>query len=334
MKSKKPLAPAFIVEKSKDNSHIMFTGTVLIPGEPDCDYENGEEILTEEKVAKMAHSYMDYRIVDKEHQYFQTGEEIGTPVESYLLPAPMKMRSIDGQEREYPKGTWVAKSMITDPEMIAKVERGEVAYSVTALPQEIAEKIAAKSRVLIKDLGENPVGFTLTLTEHPCVNNSCKASKKSNAALKVGRSISKQNETLLEKAVNTINEGVSQINSLLTQIRESGSDNMTERKKFEKSEEETEFVTKSDLEKFGDELVQKFKEATKEPPKPIKCNEISAGKSAKKKKSEKSEDEENGKGSSKSLPTHDDGKNPAAFKSMEYYMGRTAKGRPLKNKKE
>lgn len=55
------------VEKKKD--HVLFTGTALIPGEPDCDAPNGEELLTAEKVARIAHEFMNYRIIDKEHEF-------------------------------------------------------------------------------------------------------------------------------------------------------------------------------------------------------------------------------------------------------------------------
>jgi hypothetical protein len=321
--SAKQLAPAFIVEKAKD--HVLFTGTALIPGEPDCDYANGEKILTEQEVAKMAHEYIEnYRIVDKEHEYFQTKEEIGTPLESYLLPAPMIMKSIDGVEREYPKGTWIVKTRITDPEIMAKAEEGKVAYSVTALPKESAEKlIAEKGRVLIKDL-EDPVAYTLSLTEFPCVNNSC--STKSDAAVKERRSISKENKTILEKARDAAKEAIDTINNLLGQSQAIGEDIMTEKS-------EKDFVTKSDLEEFGKGLVEQVIEA-------IKAEEVEETPEAEevekseedKEKVEKSEEQDADKetNGSKAIKNHDDGKEEPAFKSMEFYMGRDARGRPLK----
>ncbi len=189
------------VEKAKD--HVMFTGTVLIPGEPDCDFENGEEPLTEEQVAKMAHEFItNYRIVDKNHDYFQTGKEVGQPVESWLLEEPQVLKNIKGEEREYPKGTWIVKSKITDPETMKLAEKGQVAYSVTALSKNIAEqlKAAGKSRTLIKDL-EDPVGYTVSLVKNPCVDNSCSAK----AAIKAGRALSKDNKSSLTKARDIIN---------------------------------------------------------------------------------------------------------------------------------
>ena len=100
---------------------------------------------------------------------------MGDPVESYLLDAPKVMKNIKGEEREYPAGTWVVKSKITDPEMMEAALKGEIAYSVSVLSKEDADKVMAslKSRVLIKDIN-NPVAFTLTLTKNPCVDNSWK----------------------------------------------------------------------------------------------------------------------------------------------------------------
>lgn len=291
------------VEKAKD--HVMFTGTVLIPGEPDCDFDNGEELLTAQKVANIAHSFLDYRIVDKEHDYFNTGKEIGKPVESYLLDEPRTMKNIAGEEREYPEGTWIVKSKITDPDMMKKAAKGEVAYSVTALEEDTAKALqsSTKSRVLIKDI-KNPVGFTVTLTQNPCVDNSCSA--KSKVAMK-----SNPDKSIVEKARDMLNN-----------ILDNGGESMSkeDEKKSEKSEE-TEFVTKSELK----ETEQRILEAIK--------GEDSSKKSKEEeeedeKKSEKSDKKE--KDGSKALKNHDTDKEQPAFKSMEYYMNRTTKGRPLK----
>lgn len=323
--SVKQLVPAFIAEKHKD--HVLFTGTVLIPGEPDCDYVNGENPLTVEQVTKMAHEYIEnYRIVDKEHEYFKTKEEIGTPVESYLLPAPMIMKSIDGVEREYPKGTWVVKTRITDPEIMAKAEDGKVAYSVTVLPKDAAEKLAAeKGRVLIKDL-DNPVVYTLSLTEFPCVNNSC-STKSDDVAVKEGKSISEENRTILEKARDAANDAINKIDSLLAQIKANGGENVSEKT-------EQEYVTKSDLEKFGKDLVEEVMKAIKEEEPEEESEDVEKSKDEQEEveKSEEENEVEKSNGS-KAIKNHDDGKEEPVFKSMEFYMGRDARGRPL-NKEE
>lgn len=310
------------VEKGKD--HVMFTGTVLIPGEPDCDFENGETPLTKETVAKMAHEFLlNYRIVDKDHNYFMTNKSVGDPVESWLLDEPKVMKSIDGEDRVYPEGTWVCKSKITDPESMTKAEKGEVAYSVTALPKKKAEEFiqSVKSRVLIKDL-DDPVGFTISLVENPCVNNSCSAKS---AAKKEGQSISKQNKNVLEKARDLIDELISQAKG------DNGGDNVTEKtekkEKSEKSDRGDEYVTKSDFEDFKKVVLKAIKGKEEKEDESDKSE-----KSEEKEKSEKSE--EKGSGESKALKNHDTGEDKPAFKSIESYMGRNKRGRPIKKDKD
>lgn len=322
------------VEKTKD--HVMLTGTVLIPGEPDCDYENGEEILTAEKVAKIAHEFMNYRIIDKEHEFLVTKKNMGDPVESWLLDAPRVMKNIMGEEREYPMGTWVVKSKITDPEMMKLAEKGELAYSVSVLSKEDADKImASKNRVLIKDI-DNPVGFTISLTKNPCVDNSCSVK----SATKAGRVISKENKTLLENIRDMIAGLISQAEPEKDKS-DSGGDIMTE--KVEKKEESKEYVEKSDVEKMVRKAVEEVLEAKKEPLKCPECgavvktddkfcSECGTGLTSEKKekKEEKAEKkEEVGGGASKSLKPSGNDKPTPAVKSFEEVLDRDIYGRKL-----
>ncbi len=339
--NKEPLAPAFIVEKHKD--HVLFTGTAMIPGEPDCDYGNGEKIFTEQEISDFRQSYKNYGILDEEHTFLRNGRKVGEPVEDFLLPGATKMTNVYGEEREYPRGTWVVKSKITEPELMVKAEKGEIAYSPTVIPEERAiQLMAAKGRTLIKDV-PNPVVYTLSLTTHPCIDNSCQVDKSDPAAVKYGVSISKQNKSILEKARDIID-------SLISPKEPNGGDNVT------KSEEEKnkEFVTKSDLDTkldaFKTDIVKEVAEAVKPEPEAIKCteckhelaesdkfcpecgDEISTEKEKKSEKSKSDEDEDKGK--SKAIKNHDDGKNETAFKSIEHYAGRDLKGRPLKEEKK
>jgi hypothetical protein len=342
--NKEPLAPAFIAEKHQD--HVLFTGTAMIPGEPDCDYENGEKIFTEQEISDFRQSYKNYGILDEEHTFLRNNRKVGEPVEDFLLPGATKMTNVYGEEREYPRGTWVVKSKITDPELMVKAEKGEIAYSPTVIPEERAiQLMAAKGRTLIKDV-PNPVVYTLSLTTHPCIDNSCQVGKS--AAVKYGVSISKTNKSILEKARDIINSLIS------PKEPDNGGDNVT------KSEEEKnkEYVTKSDLEEFGNGLVQKFKEASKaDPPKknpeqntssdagsdtqegkcpkcgaPVKAADKFCSNCGTALKAKKSKDKEE-KDRSKAIKNHDDGKDDTAFKSIEHYAGRDLKGRPIKARK-
>lgn len=303
----------------------------MIPGEPDCDGES----FTEDEVRKFRETYHEHGgIIDEEHTFLQNGKSVGEPTEDFLTPGTMKMTNIHGEEREYPKGTWVVKSKITDPDLMKKAEKGEITYSPTTITKQRAmELTAAKARTLMRDVPDGVV-YTLSLTTHPCIDNSCSVGK---SAVKYGVSISKQNKSILEKARDIIDSLIS------PKEPDNGGDNVT------KSEEDKdkEFVTKSDLEDFGDDLVEKFKEATKEPPEAIKCNEcdhelgeddkfcskcgdeITTEKSAK-----KSKEKEDKEGKSKAIKNHDDGKKETAYKSIEEYAGRDLKGRPIKEEKK
>ncbi len=200
--------------------------------------------------------------------------------------------------------------------------------------------ISAKSRVKIKDLPD-PVGFTLTLTENPCVDNTC--SVKSKAAMKAGKSISKQNKSIIEKARDALN-------GLLEPAEANNGAN-----KMSEEDKKKEFVTKSDLGEFKDEMLEAIKAAPAKPdpnatatpaaPAPTKCPDCGAVVGAKDKfckacgadlkpaasKSKGEEDVEGGE--SKALKNHDDGKEKVVFKSVEHYMGRNKKGRPIKKAK-
>lgn len=322
------------VEKAKD--HVMFTGTALIPGEPDCDAANGEEILTAEKVAKIAHEFMNYRIIDKEHEFLVTKKNMGDPVESYLLDAPKVMKNIKGEEREYPAGTWVVKSKITDPEMMEAALKGEIAYSVSVLSKGDADKVMAslKSRVLIKDIN-NPVGFTLTLTKNPCVDNSCSTKSNPNFVGKEGRVISKQSKNKIQEAINLLT-------NFINPKSETGGGNVTK----EKENETKEYVEKSDIEEIVDNAVEKAMKAQKESSSgggPTKCSNCGAVvkaadkycsscgtklTSASKKSKEEGEKEETpgSKGASKSLKPNGEDKPTPAVKSFEEELGRDLHG--------
>jgi hypothetical protein len=315
-----------VLSAKKAKDHVLFTGTALIPGEPDCDFEDGEEILTAEKVARIAHKFMNYRIIDKEHDFLVTKKNMGDPVESYLLDEPKVMKNIHGEEREYPAGTWVVKSKITDPEMMEAALKGEIAYSVSVLSEDDADKITAsmKGRVLIKDIN-NPVGFTVSLTRTPCVDNSCSVK----SANKAGRPISKENKSILEKARDLID---SLINTESPGTN-NGGDNMTEKNK---NDEKKEYVEKSDVEdivkKAVKEAIKDEKEELASKSDPDKCPNCEIVVKSTDKfcsgcgtKIGKEETDKKG-GVSKSIKTSGNNKPTPAVKSFEEELGRDLYG--------
>lgn len=145
-----------IVNKNEEKRLVELP--VLIPNYDDCDAPLGEKKLTEEEIADFAHKYMEkYRVVDPGHTYLQVQKEVAVPVESTLLKEDTVRKNVDGDEVEYPKGTWFVTLKVFDDEAWENVTNGVyTGGSVTIMEESEADKIVAKSvtkgRVLIKDV--------------------------------------------------------------------------------------------------------------------------------------------------------------------------------------
>ena len=130
--------------------------------------------MTEGQIRHIAHEYLaNYSLVDKNHEFFETREVIGVPVESYITKEPISLKGLDGTVNEYPKGTWIATTRITDEEEMEKALNGEyTGYSITTVSKKFADKqIQLPRRVLMKDI-KDPVGFTISLVRKPCVRGA------------------------------------------------------------------------------------------------------------------------------------------------------------------
>ena len=161
-----------VVTKSRDS--LLITAPVLVPGEEDCEFMYGEEPLTEGQVMNLAHEYLaNYCLVDKNHEFFKTHEVIGVPVESYITDEPISLTGLDGEVREYPKGTWIVTTRITDEAEMEKALSGEyTGYSLTTVSRKFADKqMSIPRRVLMKDI-KDPVGFTISLVSKPCIKGA------------------------------------------------------------------------------------------------------------------------------------------------------------------
>jgi hypothetical protein len=233
-----------IVEKS--NNTVTITAPVLVPGEKDCDYKNGETPLTPEKVQQIATSFKNYGIIDKNHSYLKDFKKVGEPVESKITTAPMTLKNLNGEEREYPPGTWILTAKITDPVTVTEVKnRKFTGFSVTALNKSEAEKIktvtknaSMKSRTLIKDL-DNPVGFTVSLVVAPCQRGAKFCSIKQ-----------KENNTMTEEIEM---ETQAAAKGFFAALKES----FTPKKK---EEVELDYVKKEDFEAFKTEINESISE--------------------------------------------------------------------------
>lgn len=358
-----------IVVTKKEENYLLVTAPVLVPNEPDCDFMRGEEPLTEEQIRRIAHSYMDYRIIEKNHDYLQTHEEVGVPVESYITSDPTSLKGVDGHVRSYPPGTWMLTMKITDQKSIQKVLNGEyTGVSVTALPLDVAEEISTKesANYLIKDL-KNPVGFAVSLVREPCVR-SAKFCKQKLENMNNGESMTKNEEGGIVSSIKSafrLNESTpsndkeyvtkedfdKSMNSLREEISEGLIIAVKELKKEkEEEEEETKSTTTSNNSNSNssseEEDEEKRKAAEKEAEikkREDKIKEAEKAIAEEKKKLEElkgtckaNPEEEEKKKEGKGLPTHN--KTQAATKSASNIvyamMGRDSTGSVLPKEKK
>ena len=143
---------------------------VLVPGEIDHDGES----VTKEKTEQAAHEWMElYQNVDLQH----TLNNVGTPVESYLLPMEMTVKAVHGQqEMSLPEGTWILGTRLDEPTWAA-VEKGDLTgYSIMGMKR-AAMKAAAKEapegaaikKTLLRDLGPDWVPTHVSVVNEPAV---------------------------------------------------------------------------------------------------------------------------------------------------------------------
>lgn len=226
------------IENLKDGS-ILLTAPAMVPYEKDCDYNRGEPPLTPSQIRHFKESYEDYQFVDSEHEITKTGKTRGTKYKSYLLDKPTKLELFDGTIKEYPTGTWMMTSHVTDPESIKIAKNGGYdGYSVAVRSKETADKFkelinnhdysdaeALKSQSqggLIKDI-PNPVVLSVALTKKPCLSASkyCKIRDGDNMS-EENKVKSKVLEALgmsKEADVEALKSQVSDIDAKIEQLR-------------------------------------------------------------------------------------------------------------------
>ncbi len=169
----------------KSDNSIVVTAPVLIPQTPDCDYLRGEKLFTEEEILTQKEEFDSYAFVDTFHTIRDENSAdktaiTGKPVKSYILTEDTELIWVDGSVHEYPKGTWMLSSEITDPLAIQQVENGTLnGWSPSIFPRDQAEKIKAALKAsaggLVKDISD-PVTAVVSLVPKPCQqkNRLCK----------------------------------------------------------------------------------------------------------------------------------------------------------------
>ena len=173
-----------------DDGTILLTAPVLIPYAKDCDYENGETPLNPQQIQAFKESYDKYGFVDHEHGLTKDGRKIGEPSNSIILDHDTTFTTFDGTLTEYPSGTWLLTTHITDDEAISEAMKGYyTGYSPSILPRASADKylaalksghgvgcacknqISSMGNSLIKDVPD-PVVLSVSLTRQPCLHES------------------------------------------------------------------------------------------------------------------------------------------------------------------
>jgi hypothetical protein len=261
----------------KDDVKRLITAPVLIPYCDDCDAKRGEKQLSPEEIEFMSHEFMSkHRIVDKMHDYFKTQENVADIVESWQLREAQKFENIFGEDKEYPEGTWMATTKITDDDTWDKCEKGiYTGYSVSALSKELADSlvskadelgIAEKDRVLIKDL-TNPVGYTISLVPEPCVDAKFLSLKGDMMAKdekkvdKAGAMFSGANLGMLQKAYEAIGNLLNKQNKV--------EEKKTKDENLEASKSEVLDMEEKDVRAMVDESVGKMKDELIKELKPV-----------------------------------------------------------------
>ncbi|WP_292475436.1 hypothetical protein [Methanosphaera sp.] len=221
-------------------------GPILVPYTPDCDYNNGEELLSYEKIEALKQSFKNYNIIDYQHQftdekgsYYMTN--IGKPLRLFYNDDNMEFEDVTGTTVTVPPRTLWLESEITDEQAIKEIDEKQlVAYSVTVseksdantvmeiynklitktaqkedidhnVIQEINKKLSAK-RTLIKDI-EDPVLLTTSLVKFPCVNKAkfCKRSLIQTEEIKESDKMAEQKKDDANTTfINSIKDAVKQ----------------------------------------------------------------------------------------------------------------------------
>ena len=177
--------------KTLTDGTIHLTAPVMIPNAKDCDFENGEEPLTEQQIREFAKSYEKYGFIDHEHGLTRDGQKIGVPVNSFLLTEDTTMTTMDGSLKSYPRGSWFVTSHITQPEAIeTALGGGYTGYSASVFTRSRADEylealksepstpmpcsckdVSSSGNSLIKDVPD-PVVLSVSLVKSPCLHDS------------------------------------------------------------------------------------------------------------------------------------------------------------------
>ena len=100
--------------KANGKQRIVYAA-VLVPGEPDLDYDKGEKILSAEEIEDVSHKWLlNYGNMD----YMHSLNNVAKPVESFILPFEWEVPVVG----KLPKGTWVKAAKVLSDSVWEKDE--------------------------------------------------------------------------------------------------------------------------------------------------------------------------------------------------------------------
>lgn len=165
------LTGLIISQKEASDERIAYAA-VLVPGEPDHDFEIGEKILTEEEIERVANGWLEnYKNIDLQHQL----NNCAVPVQSYTTYSERVVKTANGDEYTLPKGTWILGCKVGDEGVWDSIKSGALTgYSVMGI-KKTALKSASKSdnivlkKTLLRDLGDDWIAASVAIVDEPCV---------------------------------------------------------------------------------------------------------------------------------------------------------------------
>ena len=228
------------------------TGPIIVPDTPDCDYKNGEELLSNQKIEHLRQTFKDYQIIDYQHQFTNNKEDyfmkkVGTPLRLFYNDEEVTFEDVTGQMVTVPPQTLWLESEITDPVVVKQIDDKEiVAYSITVSEKsdadtvmrvynQLASKHASKGlinhkkmqeihhsistkRTLIRDI-EDPALLTVSVVKFPCVNKAkfCKKSLLNNYG---DNMTEKSNDNANQTFIDSVKDAVKEFRNSLTEETE------------------------------------------------------------------------------------------------------------------
>lgn len=268
----------------------------MLPYTPDCDYANGEALLTEEKIQQLITSYKKYNLIDYQHEFTDDDSEyylqnIGTPIRTFITQKQVTFTDLSGTEITVPPGTAWLTSKIDNPTVEKQIDdKTIVAYSISVAEKEDAEYILkqykqnhlsqktrnkklkeihatlAQKRKNISDINE-PEMFSTSLVSFPCVYKAmfCKDSIKK---------IESDNDEVNKMTEENYNEDswFKDLSRITKKLR-SNKNNPQKKEDDSVNKEEVQTMIEENNKKLTDELTTKMEENNQQLIEALKGNE-------------------------------------------------------------